>query len=76
MNYTRDSGTLEKWIQTQQRLLNGRVPLYCGLGGYMLSNPYQLNEQIEVARRSRANGFVVFAYNDQFRRQLLPGIRF
>jgi uncharacterized lipoprotein YddW (UPF0748 family) len=76
MNYTRDVGALEKWIQTQQHLLNGRVPLYCGLGAYMFSNPQQLNQQIALVRRSRASGFVVFAYNEQFRRQLLAGLRF
>jgi len=76
MNYSRDPALVEKWLLDQQRLVKGRVPIYCGLGAYMLASPQQLSSQITVARRAKAPGFVVFAYNEQFRQQILPGIRF
>jgi uncharacterized lipoprotein YddW (UPF0748 family) len=76
MNYTRDPTLLDKWIRDQQRLIKGKVPIYCGLGAYMLASPQQLNDQIAVTRRANLSGFVVFAYNPQFRQVMLPGVRF
>jgi uncharacterized lipoprotein YddW (UPF0748 family) len=75
MNYTRDPVLLDKWIRAEQRLVKGTVPIYSGLGAYMLASPRQLNEQIAVTRRAGLSGFVVFAYNPQFRQVMLPGVR-
>lgn len=75
MNYTRDLGSLNRWLEMQRELIRGRVPIYSGLGAYLLRSSSQLNEQIALVRRTHPGGFVVFAYNDQFRQQILPGLK-
>lgn len=76
MDYTRDTGSLDQWIRAQQRLIGGRIPMYIGLGAYMQKYASQVNDQIAVVRRHNNPGFVLFAYNENFRENILPGLRF
>lgn len=76
MDYTRDPSQLHRWILNQQELVQSRVPIYPGIGAYMLNSATLLNQQISLVRKTNPSGFVVFAYNDQFRKTHLPGLRF
>ena len=73
MNYTTYPPELSKWINSQLKLLKGNTPFYSGLGAYMPKmTTEKLIQQIEVVRRSGMNGFVLFAYSDDFVKKMLP----
>jgi uncharacterized lipoprotein YddW (UPF0748 family) len=71
MNYTTSDDNLYEWIAHQQGLIGNKVPLYAGLGSYMLRNADQFNRQIDVCRRSGLQGYVMYSYDEQVRRNLL-----
>jgi uncharacterized lipoprotein YddW (UPF0748 family) len=64
MNYTLEEGRLSEWIATQKRLIGGSIPLYAGIGSYMLSGSRQLSRQIDVCRQHQLKGFVLYSYDE------------
>lgn len=75
MNYTTYPRELSKWMNTQLKLLKGNTPFYSGLGSYMPKmTPETLIQEIEVVRHSGMNGFILFAYNDEFVKKMLPSL--
>ena len=75
MNYTTYSRELSKWMNSQLKGLKGNTPFYSGLGSYMPKmTPAKLIQQIEVVRSSGMNGFILFAYNDDFVKKMLPAV--
>jgi uncharacterized lipoprotein YddW (UPF0748 family) len=76
MDYTRDLSALDNWVQTQERLIGGHVPIYPGLAAYMLPSSTSLNEQISIVRHHNHRGFLVFKYDEHLRQNILPGLRF
>ena len=75
MNYTTYPRELSKWMNTQLKGLKGNTPFYSGLGAYMPKmTPEKLIQQIEVVRQSGMNGFILFAYNNDFVKKMLPSL--
>ena len=74
MNYTSDEGRLAGWIARQQEQVGGRVPIYAGLGSYMLNQPQQLNRQIAICRKAHLPGYVLYNYDERLKLRFLPEI--
>ena len=74
MNYATDPATFTRRLADERAQVRGRIPLYVGIGAYKFSRGQQLLEQIALARRGGANGWVLFNYDDQFRSRLLPAL--
>ena len=74
MNYTPDEGRLAEWIARQQEQVGRQVPIYAGLGSYMLSRPEQLNRQIAICREARLPGYVLYNYDERLKLRFLPEI--
>ncbi len=74
MNYTPDNNHLRSWIENQKELVGGKIPLYAGLGSYMLNRPKQLNQQIEICRELGLPGYVLFNYDERLKLHFLPEI--
>jgi hypothetical protein len=51
------------------------VPLYAGLGAFMMDSADTLIEQVEAAREAGADGFVAFAYGSGDLAEWLPDLR-
>jgi uncharacterized lipoprotein YddW (UPF0748 family) len=75
MNYTTDNGQFAEWTRAQLRELDGTALLRAGIGGYLFKDGAALASQIALARRLNPSGFIVFAYNEDFRSKLLPRLR-
>jgi len=74
MNYTPNDDRLRSWLENQKQLVNGRIPLYAGLGSYLLNRPEQLNRQINLCREMGLPGYVLFNYDERLERRFLPEI--
>ena len=64
MNYTTSPKALETLVCRQVEWVNGKVPLYSGIGAWRLGDAVALLDQLERARALGADGFVCFHYND------------
>lgn len=64
MDYTTDEAELERLVARQVRWVNGRVPLYIGLGAWRLGDTPAVAAQIKKSRALGADGFVLFHYNN------------
>jgi len=62
MNYTPSTEFFDGLIGQQVGTAGGRVPLYPGIGEFIISDPRVLIDQVESARRLGADGFVLFSY--------------
>lgn len=62
MNYTRDAEGLERVVAREADLVAGRIPLYIGIGEFLLPDSKAVVDQLERARRMGADGFVLFSY--------------
>jgi uncharacterized lipoprotein YddW (UPF0748 family) len=62
MDYTPSTEFFESLIARQVATVGGRVPVYAGIGEFLISDPDVLIDQIESARRRGADGFICFSY--------------
>jgi len=62
MDYTPSTEFFDGLIGQQVATAGGRVPLYPGIGEFIISDPRVLINQVESARRLGADGFVLFSY--------------
>ena len=62
MNYGTEVQQVADYLRAQVDLVNGAIPIYAGLGAFMMRSPWPLIEQVEAARAAGADGFVTFAY--------------
>jgi len=62
MNYTPSTELFESLVDQQVQTVGGKVPLYPGIGEFIISDPRVLMDQVESARRLGADGFVCFSY--------------
>jgi hypothetical protein len=69
MNYTASRDDLERMVVQEVRLVAGRIPLYIGIGEFIIGETHDLVEQLELARRLGADGFVCFCYEHLGRTQ-------
>ena len=74
MNYTPDDRRLASWIEGQVDDVGGRIPLYAGLGSYLLDSPKQLNRQINIVRSKGLGGYVLYNYDERLRARFLGDI--
>ncbi|MBI4026151.1 MAG: family 10 glycosylhydrolase [Verrucomicrobia bacterium] len=75
MNYTTRPRLLRAWIDDQRSLVNGRIPLYAGIGSYMLNRPDELNQQIAICRQAGLPGFVLYNYDERLRQRFLTEVQ-
>jgi uncharacterized lipoprotein YddW (UPF0748 family) len=62
MNYTTSRDDLERMVVREVNLAAGRIPIYIGIGEFIITDTHDLVEQVEAARRLGADGFVCFSY--------------
>lgn len=74
MDYTTSSRVLEGWVERQKDLVEGRIPLYPGLGAYMINSPSELNRQIDICRRAGLPGYVLYNYDERLKIRFLSEI--
>lgn len=64
MDYTADTARFSKDLDEQIPNVAGHIPLAAGIGSYLIKSPEEVAKQIEIARAKGADGYVLFAYND------------
>ncbi len=74
MDYTPNNGRFNEWVENQQRLVHGRIPVYAGIGSYMLDHADQLNQQISLCRQAGLPGYVLYNYDDRLRERFLADL--
>ena len=75
MNYTTYPKEIIKWIDCQKFVHKGDTLFYSGLGAYMPSmTPTKLFKEIDFVKQCGYSGFVLFAYNEDFEKRMLPDL--
>ena len=64
MDYTADTARFASDLDEQIPNVAGHIPLAAGIGTYLQKSPEDVVRQIEIARAKGADGYVLFAYND------------
>ena len=64
MDYTADNARFERDMKEQIPNVAGHIPFAAGIGTYLIKDPQDVVKQIEIARKNGADGYVLFAYND------------
>jgi uncharacterized lipoprotein YddW (UPF0748 family) len=62
MNYTTSREELERMVVGEVNIVAGRIPLYIGIGEFIIAETHDLIDQFESARGLGADGFVCFSY--------------
>lgn len=62
MIYQDDSSVVDREVQAIASIAKGQALQYPSLGVYVMKNPYQLIEQIDIVRKNNIAGMRVFAY--------------
>jgi len=63
MDYIPDNGSLDRIVTKQTQWIGGRIPLYIGLGEWILKDAAHLVYQASLTRARGADGFVLFHYD-------------
>jgi uncharacterized lipoprotein YddW (UPF0748 family) len=75
MNYTASDAEFCSLVRSQMKLIEGRVPLYPGIGAWMVkSSPDRVVGQIHHARSLGASGFAIFDFNPATAASVVPGV--
>ncbi len=72
MNYTTDYAALKRRVEYQVQRVNGRIPLYSGLGTYLHDGPVMTGSQVELSRALGADGVVCFDLRRSLVEEILP----
>ncbi len=75
MNYLTDDGRFEQWVEKQMKLVEGCIPLYPGIGAWLLPSADRILGQVEIARKLGAEGFTIFYYNKRSSEMTFPAFR-
>jgi len=75
MNYTLDNAQLGHWLGVQRKLIHSTIPVYAGLGSFLMQDPSTLIEQVEISRNEGADGFLAFAYYSGDLDKWFPALR-
>jgi uncharacterized lipoprotein YddW (UPF0748 family) len=75
MDYTQSDAELRNMVAGQLKLVQGRVPLYAGIGAWQLGTPDRVVGQILAARSAGAAGFTVFNLDASAAQEILPAIK-
>jgi uncharacterized lipoprotein YddW (UPF0748 family) len=72
MDYTNSNDEFAAWVRNQVKLVDGRLPIYAGIGASLSMNPKQAPAQIRLARSSGAAGFVIFEFSAKSAEAIIP----
>lgn len=72
MDYTQSDLEFTNLVSSQQTLIEGRIPIYPGIGAWRLGTPDRVVSQVLVARRLNAPGFTVFNLDPSAASELIP----
>ena len=75
MDYIPDTGQFMDRVRHQVSWVDGRVPLYIGIGAWQMANPEEVLRQIAFTRQAGADGFVLFEYSSRLAAEVLPLMR-
>ncbi len=75
MNYTLSAADFVHLLQKQLLRVGNRIPVYPGIGVYLLPDATAVAEQIMLSRKHGADGFVCFQHSAEFAEAILPGLR-
>lgn len=64
MDYSADAARFESDMKEQIPGVAGHIPFAAGIGTYLIKEPKDVVKQIGIARKNGADGYVLFAYND------------
>ena len=64
MDYSADNARFESDMKEQIPNVAGHIPFAAGIGNYLIKDPQDVARQIEIARQNGADGYALFAYND------------
>jgi hypothetical protein len=73
MDYTTAAGTFTNYVTSQLGYVGGRVPVYPGIGAYLLETDGAL-AQVEATRAANTHGFVIFELSPASATTLLPAM--
>jgi uncharacterized lipoprotein YddW (UPF0748 family) len=62
MNYTTSTDELRRAVTAEMEVVKRRLPLYIGLGEFLLPKTPDLTDQILLSRELGADGYVLFCY--------------
>jgi len=75
MDYTDDNERFRNMVKIQKNILDGRIPLYPGVGASAPGlTADQVAMQIHIARESGADGFIIFNYDLPVATGVLPAL--
>lgn len=74
MDYNPDTECVRRAVQQQVAFVQGKVPVYAGLGAFLLQSPQELVAQIRASRASGASGFCTFSYDMPGFEEWLPEV--
>ena len=75
MDYTQSDAELVNLVTNQLKLVDGRVPLYPGIGAWRLGTPDRVVSQILAVRSLGAAGFTLFNLDAGAAEEVLPGVK-
>lgn len=78
MNYTEDENSLRDWLNTQTLEPRYAKKIICGIGvtaNESRLSPIDVLNQIDISRRAKCGGFVLFDLDETLRRDVLPVLR-
>ena len=75
MDYNLDQTQLAEWLASHRKLIRGQIPVYAGLGAFLMRDAATLIDQIRLAREEGADGFLAFAYYSGDLDKWLPELR-
>ena len=62
MDYTDSNSKFESLVKNQKEVIKGKIPFYPGIGAFIIPVE-QVLQQIEIARKLGAEGFIIFNYD-------------
>ena len=75
MDYSADNARFESDMKEQIPNVAGHIPFAAGIGNYLIKDPQDVVKQIEIARANGADGYVLFAYNDDHIDAVLAAVK-
>lgn len=75
MDYTPSAEQFEEVVQKQVDWVDGRIPLYTGIGAYRIASSDGVIRQIALSRQLGADGFVLFSYTPRLGKEVLPALK-
>lgn len=72
MDYIPDPASFAAMVRRQVDWVDGRVPLYTGIGAWQMASVEDVLRQVETGRRLGADGFVLFDFSADLAERILP----